>query len=137
MEEDAELEAIKRRMLRRLMSEASERGRSEVLDRPVEVDDRSLDEFVRRHPIAVIDCWATWCPPCRMLAPVIDELARRYAGRIAFGKLDVDLNPETVRRYSIMEVPTLLVFKRGALVGRIIGFRPLPELDELLRGYLD
>ncbi len=132
-EEDKELEAIKQRMLKELMKE---REVEKVVDRPLEVTDADFDQFVKRAPVVVVDCWATWCPPCRMLAPVIDELAKRLAGRVLFGKLDVDVNPATVAKYAIMEVPTLLVFKDGKFMGKIIGFRPLPELERMIKAYL-
>jgi len=134
LSEDKELEMIKHRMLKRLLNEAKE---EKVLDHPVEVNDANLDDLVRKHPVVVVDCWATWCPPCRMLEPVIEELARRLAGKVVFGKLDVDLNPLTVQRYSIMEVPTLLIFKNGGFMGKVIGYRPLPQLEEIIRRYLD
>ncbi|RLF18664.1 MAG: thioredoxin [Thermoprotei archaeon] len=130
-EEDKELEVIKKRMLRELME-----GRKEVLDKPIEVGDHNIEEVVKKNPLVIVDCWAVWCPPCRLLAPVIDELAKRYAGKVVFGKLDVDVNPATIEKYAIMEVPTLLVFKNGNYMGKIIGYRPLPQLEELIRRYL-
>lgn len=76
----------------------------------------------------VVDFWATWCQPCKMLAPVLDDLAEKYSGKISFVKIDVDQNPKTAAKYSIMSIPTLLVFKNGQPVSHIVGFRPKEEL---------
>ena len=134
-DEDRELGIIKQRMLRELMKGGGEREKR-LIDRPVEVTDANFDEFIKRAPLVVVDCWATWCPPCRLLEPVVEELAKRLAGRALFGKLDVDANPVTVARFSIMEVPTLLVFKEGRFLGKIIGYRPLPDLEATIKAYL-
>lgn len=133
-EEDKELELIKHRMLKELMKGREERR--EAIDHPVVVTDADFDEFIRKASLVVIDCWATWCPPCRLLEPVIEELAKRLAGQVLFGKLDVDANPATVTKFSIEAVPTLLVFKDGRFIGKIIGYRPLHELEAALKAYL-
>lgn len=133
-EEDRELELIKRRKLREWL--AAEEGRAEVVDRPLNVTDATFDDFVKRAGLVVVDCWAAWCPPCRMLEPVIEELARRFAGRVLFGKLNVDENVATVARFSIAEVPTLLLFKDGRPVRRLVGYRPLAELEAIIKAYL-
>jgi len=138
-EEDEELRRLREAKLRKLMRRLAEREKKRgeaVLDRPVELTDESLDRFVEAHRLAVVDCWAPWCAPCRVLAPVIEELARDYAGRIAFGKLNVDENPLTPLRFNITGIPTLLVFKRGRLVDRIVGALPRPVLEARLRKHL-
>ena len=139
MSEDDELERIRREKLRELRQ--ASRGRtaspsSATLGTPVDVSDGDFDRFVQAHALAVVDCWAAWCAPCRMVAPVIDELASAYAGRIAFGKLNVDENRDTAMRYQVMSIPTLLVFKAGKLVDRIVGAMPRPLLEPKLTRYL-
>lgn len=131
-EEDEELERIKRRKLQELMRSVSEKK----ADKPFEVTDSTFANFVRRGPLVVIDCWAAWCGPCRMLAPIIDELAREYAGKILFGKLNVDENPHVVAQYQIMSIPTLLVFKNGELVDRIVGAMPKHVLEQRILTHL-
>jgi len=83
----------------------------------------------------LVDFWASWCPPCRKLAPLVDELAREYAGRVTIGKLDVDGHPEVAARYGITSIPSLLVFRDGQVVAQRIGALPREELcrwlDEL------
>ena len=88
-----------------------------------EITDETFDEFIGANPVAVVDCWAAWCAPCRILSPVIEELAEEHPG-VAFGKLDVDRNRKTPMRFGIMSIPTLLYFKGGDLVDKTIGALP-------------
>lgn len=134
--EDEELEAIKRRLLRKYMEGVGMRQASKPVDKPLEVTDANFDDFVRRAGLVVVDCWAEWCMPCKLMAPAIDELARRFGGRVLFGKLNVDYNPATAARFSIEAIPTILIFKEGRLVDRLVGLRTLHELEEVIKAYL-
>ena len=80
----------------------------------------------------LVDFWATWCGPCKMLAPVIDELAGEYAGKVKFVKIDIDDNPDTATRYGIMSIPTVIIFKGGEAVSRTVGLQPKPALKSKL-----
>jgi thioredoxin 1 len=104
---------------------------------PVILTDRNFDQAVQKYPMLVVDCWAEWCAPCRMVAPVIEALARDYQGQIVFGKLDVDHNRGTAGRYQIMSIPTLLIFKGGHLVDTKIGALPRHALEEALLKYVN
>jgi thioredoxin 1 len=97
--------------------------------------DADLDENVKKYPVVVIDCWAPWCGPCRMIGPLIEELAKEMKGKIVFGKLNVDENPQTSMKYKIMSIPTLLVFKNGTFVDRFIGAMPKEMLLGKLKPY--
>jgi thioredoxin 1 len=136
-EEDKELERIRRAKLQGMMkkSEASEKE-GIVLNKPIEVTDATFEEMIQNHSLVVVDCWAPWCGPCYMVAPVIEELARDYAGKILFGKLNVDENREVSMQYQIMGIPTLLVFKNGKLVDRIVGAMPRQMLEPKITRYL-
>jgi thioredoxin 2 len=93
---------------------------------PIEVTDATFERFLSDagdKPV-LIDAWATWCPPCRALAPTIDALARESVGRYVVGKLDTDKNPQTAGRFNIASIPTMLIFKRGHLVDQIVGLQP-------------
>jgi thioredoxin 1 len=106
------------------------------LEKPVPVTDENFKEFISKYPLVVIDCWAGWCQPCRMIAPVIEQLAKELKGKVVFGKLDVDENAITPSEYNIMSIPTLLIFKNGKLVDTIIGAVPKAVIKEELENYL-
>ena len=103
---------------------------------PLKVTDADIDEQTKKYETMVIDCWAPWCGPCRMVEPVIEELAKEMQGKIVFGKLNVDENPMTSTKHQIMSIPTLLVFKNGSLVDRLIGALPKETLKQKLDTYL-
>ena len=95
------------------------------MSKPTPVNDSNFDQMVlqSKRPV-LVDLWATWCKPCQMIAPILDELAEEYDGRVNFVKLDVDQNPKTAARYGIKSIPTLLIFKNGEPVSNMVGFRP-------------
>ncbi len=135
--EDDELERIKRAKLQEMMKSVAGEGQEKsALSKPVEVTDATFKETIQNHPLVVVDCWAPWCGPCQIVAPVIEEMARDYAGRILFGKLNVDENREVATQYQIMGIPTLLVFKNGKLVDRIVGAMPRQMLEPKITRYL-
>ncbi|MGB9135571.1 MAG: thioredoxin [Candidatus Bathyarchaeia archaeon] len=128
--EDSEVEKIKARKMAEMKKTATSGG--EKLSIPVTVTDASFDQMTK-YPLIVIDCWAEWCGPCRMIAPVIEELAKEQAGKIVFGKLNVDENPETAAKFNIMSIPTLLVMKNGVEVDRIVGVAPKLMIENKLK----
>ena len=118
------------------MRSATSEKQGIATDKPVEVTDATFEEVIRSQPLVVVDCWAPWCGPCHVVAPLVDELARDYAGKILFGKLNVDENPEVREQYEIMGIPTLLVFKNGRLVDSIIGAMPKQMLEPRITQHL-
>ncbi|HWN54241.1 MAG TPA: thioredoxin [Methylomirabilota bacterium] len=101
--------------------------------RPVTVTDATFSTEVERSPVPVlVDAWAAWCGPCKMIAPVIDELAAEMAGRVRVAKLNVDENPMTASRYNLRSIPTLLLFKGGREADRIVGVHPKSEISRRL-----
>jgi len=129
-----ELEMLRRKKLEELRKKYMEGENLESMpDKPIEVSDANFDEMVKKYKNVAIDCWAPWCGPCLMIAPVIEELARELKGKIVFGKLNVDNNPKTAMKYNIMSIPTILLFRDGELVDRIIGAMPKEFLVEKLR----
>ena len=120
-----ELEQIREKKLRELIGQMS----TPNIDKPIVVSDRNFDQTVKNYPLIVVDCWAAWCAPCRAIAPVVEELAKEYSGKVVFGKLNVDDNPETAEKFSIRAIPTLLVMKNGSEVDRIVGVLPKNQLE--------
>jgi thioredoxin 1 len=101
--------------------------------KPRDVTDASFEqEVLKASKPVLVDFWAPWCGPCRMVAPVVEELAQEYDGKVEFVKLNTDENPNTAVKYGIRSIPTLLVFKEGQPVGQIIGFRPKGDLKQRL-----
>ena len=127
-----ELEEIRLRRMRDLLAKAD----SEVSSVPVALTDATFDDFVKNNPLAVVDCWAEWCGPCRMIGPVVEQLAKDFAGKVMFGKLNVDQNPATAARFGIMSIPTLLIVKDGTLVDSVVGAVPRDHIVSKLQPYL-
>jgi thioredoxin 1 len=104
-----------------------------AMAKPGEVTDESFEEkVIKADQPVMVDFWAPWCGPCRMVAPVVDELAEEYEGKATFLKMNTDDNPEVATKFGIRSIPTLLVFKDGKKVGQIIGFQPKNALRKRL-----
>lgn len=133
-----ELEELKKKKLEQLRKQYMIGGKKMEKnwpDMPLHILDAEMNEIVKKYPTVVIDCWASWCGPCRMLEPIIEDLAKELKGKIVFGKLNVDENPETSMKYHVMSIPTLLVFKNGTLVDRVVGAVPKELLLDKLKPY--
>nr|4BA7_A Chain A, LBCA THIOREDOXIN [synthetic construct]4BA7_B Chain B, LBCA THIOREDOXIN [synthetic construct] len=103
----------------------------------IEINDENFEEEVLKSDKPVlVDFWAPWCGPCRMIAPIIEELAEEYEGKVKFAKVNVDENPETAAKYGIMSIPTLLLFKNGEVVDKLVGARPKEALKERIEKHL-
>jgi thioredoxin 1 len=88
---------------------------------PFHVIDANFEETIKNNKLVFVDFWATWCGPCRALAPTIDELAQEYAGKVLISKLDVDKNPVSAEKFQVFSIPTMLIFKDGHEVDRLVG----------------
>lgn len=140
-EADLEIERLKERKMREMEEDmkAMKAGGAEgegMIDRPLIMDDASFVETVRKYPLIIVDCWAAWCGPCKMVAPVIEELAKEYAGKVVFGKLNVDENPKIASEFGIMAIPTLFIFKNGEPVDVIQGAMPKPYFEAKLKEWM-
>ena len=98
----------------------------------VNLSDDSFDEFIKKNPHVIIDFWAAWCGPCRMLAPVISEIADEHKD-VAVGKVNVDENQSTASKYSIMSIPTILFFKNGKMVSSVVGAVPKQIIENEIK----
>ncbi len=134
VEEDRELERLKQKKIKELLSRAEKR--EEVLDKPIPVDEEKFKELITKYPLVLVDFWASWCGPCMMIAPIIEELAKEYAGKVVFAKVDVDRNRRLAMRFGIMSIPTLILFKNGEPVDMMIGAQPKPMIEQMIRRHL-
>ncbi|PNX49505.1 MAG: thioredoxin [Thermoplasmata archaeon M9B1D] len=132
------LEELRKKKMEELKNKLIYRGRNmseEMPDTPLEVTDADFDDAVKKYKTIVIDCWAPWCGPCRMVGPIIEELAKEMQGKIVFGKLNVDENPSVSMKHQIMSIPTMLIFKNGNLIDKLIGAMPKDMLKQKLESY--
>ncbi|MDI6730422.1 MAG: thioredoxin [Candidatus Altarchaeum sp.] len=143
---DDELERIKKKKLEEMMKEVQNKqnlkslnkgeSKMENISKPIEVNDSNFGKIVKKYPVVVVDCWAEWCGPCRMIAPIVEELAKDYTGKIVFGKLNVDNNQQIPAQYGIMGIPTLLIFKNGQNVDKIVGAAPKSMLEAKIKRFI-
>jgi thioredoxin 1 len=125
-----EIDDIRQKKMEGLKKELEKR---EHPGSPVEITDAVFDEFIAKYNLTVVDCWAQWCGPCRMISSIIDEMAAELQGKVVFGKLNVDHNKSTAGKFAITSIPALLVFKNGKLVDRIIGAVPKQRIVQRLQ----
>ena len=126
--EDKELEKIKEEKIKKMLDQANVGV--------VKLNSSSFDSFLNTGLPVVVDFWADWCMPCRMMAPIMEELAQTYAGKALFGKVNVDENSQIASRYGIMSIPHFLIFKRGTLAEKIVGAVGRDPLENALKKYL-
>ena len=105
-------------------------------DKPIKVTDADFDQVIKDKPYVVVDFWAEWCTPCRAIAPIVEDLAKKYAGKVTFAKVNTDENPEVPQRYMVMGIPTLLFFKSGKLVDQVVGAMPRAPFEERVKKHL-
>jgi thioredoxin 1 len=131
---DEEIERIKKAKILAMLEQAQ---REKLNDKPIILTDNNFDAEVTKNKLIVVDFWAPWCGPCRMVGPLIEELASEYAGKVAFGKLNVDENITVPSRFGVRSIPTLLVFKDGQAVDTIVGACPKPYLESKFKPYIE
>jgi thioredoxin 1 len=132
--EDDELKRIKERKLKELTQQRE--NKQKMITKPAHVTDATFNKAVQENKLAIIDCWASWCGPCMVLAPTIDALAEEYAGKVFIGKLDVDENPKTAEQFQVFSIPTLLVMKDGVEVDRVVGLCQKNYIEDKLKKHL-
>ncbi len=126
-----ELEKIRQKKLQELMKKMGgeeKAGETGVVSKPVVATRSNFDEILKKNKYVVVDFWAEWCMPCRMIAPIVEELAKEYAGKVVFAKLNTDENQQIAVRYGISAIPTLIFFRNGKPVDQIVGAMPKSEI---------
>ena len=136
MSSDDELEAIKHKKLAELQKEAATKAMMSSITDPIVLTDSNFASEVTKYPIMLVDFWAPWCGPCKMVSPIIEQLSREYSGRVAFGKVNVDENQRIAASFGIQSIPTLMIFKGGKAVDVIIGAMPKAQIEMKLKQQL-
>lgn len=130
-----ELEEIRARKLAELRATA-QRLEFQRAAKPFPLTDATFDPEIAKGGVVLVDLWAVWCGPCLRVAPILEQLAMDYAGQVRVGKLNVDENPTTPARFGVQAIPTLLLFKDGDFVERIVGAVPRQEIERALARWL-
>ena len=133
---DDELEAIKQKKMAELQKAAAAREALLSITQPVHLTDANFSSEVAKYQIMLVDFWAPWCGPCRMVAPVIDQLAKEYSGRVVFGKLNVDESPKVAGIFGVQSIPTMMIFKNGKAIDVMIGAMPKGAIEAKLKQQL-
>jgi thioredoxin 1 len=134
--DDEQLEAIKQKKLAELQKEAATKTMMSALTEPIVLTDSNFASEVKKYPLMIVDFWAPWCGPCRIVSPIIEQLAREYSGRVAFGKVNVDENQRIAASFGIQSIPTLMIFKIGKAVDVMIGAMPKGQIETKLKQQL-
>jgi thioredoxin 1 len=136
MSSDDELEAIKDKKLAEFQKEAATKALMSSITEPIVLTDSNFASEVAKYPVMLVDFWAPWCGPCRMVSPIIEQLSREYSGRVAFGKVNVDENQRIAASFGIQSIPTLMIFKGSKAVDVIIGAMPKAQIEMKLKQQL-
>jgi thioredoxin 1 len=134
----AEIQSIKERKLVEMMrrTRAQLQSAEKYDGKPIILSDATFSSEISKYPLMAVDFWAAWCGPCRKVAPIVEQLAKEYSGRVAFGKLNVDENPLTSSEFQVQSIPTLLIFRDGEPVDGIIGAAPKYQIESKLKAQL-
>ena len=133
---DDELEEIKHRKLVELQKEAANRAMMSSINEPIVLTDSNFTSEVSKYPIVLVDFWAPWCGPCRMVSPIIEQLSREYSGKAAFGKVNIDENQRIAASFGIQSIPTMMLFKGGKPVDVMVGALPKAQIEMKLKQQL-
>jgi thioredoxin 1 len=135
--EDEELRIINEKRMKKLQQIVNEKELLKNIKEPLNLDDSNFAQTINKYPLLLVDFWAPWCGPCRMMSPIIDQVGKEYIGKLVVGKVNVDENPNISGQFGISSIPTLILFKRGQAVNNIIGSVSKSRIDEMVKIHLD
>jgi len=135
--EDEELKILNEKKMKKLQELINEKEQLKNIKEPLVLDDSTFSQTINKFPLTLVDFWAPWCGPCRMMSPIIDEIGKDYLGKLVVGKINVDENPLVAGQFGISSIPTLLLFKRGQAVNKIIGSVSKNKINEMIKTHLD
>lgn len=135
--EDEELRIINEKRMKKLQQIVNEKELLKNIKEPLDLDDSNFAQTINKYPLLLVDFWAPWCGPCRMMSPIINQVGKEYIGKLVVGKVNVDENPNISRQFGISSIPTLILFKRGQAVNNIIGSVSKSRIDEMVKIHLE
>ena len=135
--EDEELRIINEKRMKKLQQIVNEKELLKNIKEPLNLDDSNIAQTINKYPLLLVDFWAPWCGPCRMMSPIIDQVGKEYIGKLVVGKVNVDENPNISGQFGISSIPTLILFKRGQVVNNIIGSVSKSRIDEMVKMHLE
>jgi thioredoxin 1 len=135
--EDEELRIINEKRMKKLQQIVNEKELLENIKEPLDLDDSNFAQTINKYPLLLVDFWAPWCGPCRMMSPIINQVGKEYIGKLVVGKVNVDENPNISGQFGISSIPTLILFKRGQAVNNIIGSVSKSRIDEMVKIHLE
>jgi thioredoxin 1 len=132
-DEDEEILAIKQRKMTEMQKSAITRSAMNSITRPIVLTDMNFRDEVSKYPLMLIDFWAPWCGPCRMISSIIEQLAGEYGGKVVFGKLNIDENQTVAQYFGIQSIPTMMILKNSKVVDVIVGALPKAQIETKLK----
>ena len=135
--EDEELKIINEKRMKNLQQILNEKELMKNIKDPLNLEDSSFFQTISKFPLLLVDFWAPWCGPCRMMSPLIDQVGKEYMGKLVVGKVNVDDNPTISRQFGISSIPTLILFKKGQAVNKIIGSVSKNKIHEMVRMHIE
>lgn len=123
--------------MKKLQQIINEKELLKNIKEPLDLDDSNFTQTINKFPLLLVDFWAPWCGPCRMMSPIIDQVGKEYIGKLVVGKVNVDENPNISSQFGISSIPTLILFKRGQAVNNVIGSVSKSRIDEMVRTHLE
>lgn len=135
--EDEELRIINEKRMKKLQQIVNDKELLKNIKEPLNLDDSNFPQTINKYPLLLVDFWAPWCGPCRMMSPIIDQVGKEYIGKLVVGKVNVDENPNISGQFGISSIPTLILFERSQVVNNIIGSVSKSRIDEMVKMHLE
>ena len=134
--EDDEISAIMKRKIEMFEEKLKLMNELKKINKPINLTDSNFDIEKSKYSLLVVDFWAAWCGPCKMISPIIEQLAEQYSGKIVFGKVNVDENPHISQRFGIQSIPTLMIVKEGQVIDVMIGALPKGQIENRIEQHI-
>ena len=134
--EDEELKVINEKKIKELQRLFHEQELLKTIKEPLNLDDDTFFQTIDKYTLILIDFWASWCGPCKMMSPIIDQISKDCLGELVVGKVNVDENQFIARQFNILSIPTIILFKKGKPVDKIIGYVSRNEINDMLKIHL-